>query len=333
MKLKKIVLLIFLLVLFSTVVCIIFAKPVKATGTIYIKADGSIAPSTAPIQREGNIYMFTDNIREEIVVEKDDIVLDGADYTLQGTVERIPEGTGISLSYRKNVTIKNMAIKKFWHGIVLEYASNNTISGNTMTSNHDAVFLGHSSENAISGNNVKGSFAVGIWLLHSSNNSICGNILCNNYIGIDLSRCCDSNRICGNTVTSSSVFSIGISHSFNNIIHHNDIVGNLYIENTTNIWDDGTDKGNYWSLYSGVDQDGDGIGDTPCVIDENNQDDYPLMDPLDPLGTPEVPFWMQWWFWAIIAVVIVALAGAAYLLKKGKPQITTVPPLPPEGIT
>jgi len=32
--------------------------------------------------------------------------------------------------------------------------------------------------------------------------------------------------------------------------------------------------------------------------------------------TQEVPFWMQWWFWLIVVVGIVALAGAAYFLKK-----------------
>ena len=308
---SKVIMGILLTVLLTGTLTLAFnIQPVKAFGTIYIKADGSIEPSTAPIQREGNIYTFTDNIHEEIVVEKDDIVLDGAGHSLQGTVERIPEGTGISLSYRKNVTVKNMEIKKFWDGIVLKYAFNNTILDNTMTNNHDAIFLGHSFENVISENNVKGSFAWGIWLLYSSNNSICGNIVSNNYIGIDLSRCCDSNRIYGNTIKSSSLFSLGISHSLNNIIYHNDIVGKLYIENTTNIWDDGAGKGNYWSLYFGVDQDGDGIGDTPCVIDENNQDNYPLMSPLSPHTTVGVPFWMQWWFWAIVATVIVALATA-----------------------
>ena len=43
--------------------------------------------------------------------------------------------------------------------------------------------------------------------------------------------------------------------------------------------------GNHWSDYFSMDVDGDGIGDTPYVIDENNQDNYPL---LHPWGTPEV---------------------------------------------
>ena len=63
---------------------------------------------------------------------------------------------------------------------------------------------------------------------------------------------------------------------------------------STNNWDNGT-KGNYWSDYTGTDANGDGIGDTPYVIYENNQDNYPLMkqfetspaQPIAPVITPD----------------------------------------------
>jgi hypothetical protein len=45
---------------------------------------------------------------------------------------------------------------------------------------------------------------------------------------------------------------------------------------STNTWDDGV-EGNYWSDYNCSDSGYDGIGDTPYFIDENNQDNYPLM--------------------------------------------------------
>jgi hypothetical protein len=43
-----------------------------------------------------------------------------------------------------------------------------------------------------------------------------------------------------------------------------------------NVWDNGA-EGNYWSDYTGVDSNHDGIGDTAHIIGGNNTDRYPLM--------------------------------------------------------
>jgi hypothetical protein len=52
----------------------------------------------------------------------------------------------------------------------------------------------------------------------------------------------------------------------------------IMLAGTIDFWDNGFD-GNYRSNYNDVDSDKDGIGDTPFVIDPNNQDNYPLMNP------------------------------------------------------
>jgi parallel beta-helix repeat protein len=53
-----------------------------------------------------------------------------------------------------------------------------------------------------------------------------------------------------------------------------------------NYWDNGR-EGNYWSSYNGTDNNQDGIGDTPYIINEKNQDNYPLMNPIDTTPPPD----------------------------------------------
>lgn len=44
--------------------------------------------------------------------------------------------------------------------------------------------------------------------------------------------------------------------------------------------------GNYWMDYSGKDENSDGIGDQPMVIDSGNKDYYPLMAPVSSYSVP-----------------------------------------------
>jgi parallel beta-helix repeat protein len=239
-------------------------QSVEASGTVYIRVDGSIDPPTAPISTLDNVtYILTGNITSDadgIVVERDNIVVDGSGFSIGGT----GADYGICLDGRSNVTIQNTNINNFDNGILLLSSSNNSISGNNMTNSNYGIALDSSTNNTITGNSMK-------------NNS--------HSIGVGYSS--DFNSISGNNMTNSN-YGIWLGYSSDNSVYRNNFINNtVHVDGNTpeysNSWDDGR-EGNYWSNYNGTDANHDGIGDTPYVIDANNTDRYPLMNVI-----PEFP--------------------------------------------
>jgi parallel beta-helix repeat protein len=165
-------------------------QPVKAEGTIYIRADGSIDPPTAPISTVDNVtYTLTGNIASDadgIVVERSNIIIDGDGYMLQGTGAYASKG--IDLSGRSNVTSKNTNIKDFSYGILLSDSSNISITGNHITNNRwGGIGLWGASNNTISGNHITNNSGIGITLtglFGSSNNRVAGNVLVNDGLSV-----------------------------------------------------------------------------------------------------------------------------------------------------
>ena len=153
-------------------------QPVKAEGTIYIRADGSIDPPTAPIQRDGNLYTFIDSIIDNsIAVERSNIVIDGFGYDLTTSLDIT---YGLVLSNVAKVTIENIGIRGFWRGISLYNSLNNIIAQNNVSDNSETgIELFHSPNNSLYANTIANNGQFGINFMWSP-----GNILRdNNFTG------------------------------------------------------------------------------------------------------------------------------------------------------
>jgi parallel beta-helix repeat protein len=253
---------------------------------VYIRTDGSVDPPSAPVTRSGDIYALNGNIysdSEGIVVERNNIILEGAGYTIQGSGGG---GAGIYLFERSNVTIKNLIVTAHLYGVYLKRCSDNTILGSIMTNNIHGILLSASSYNNISNTNVT-----------------------NNYDGVSLLSFSKNNTITGCRITGNNgAIGNGIYFylSSNNLIYHNIFSGNTIhvydaawdcadpglILPSINQWDIGYPSGgNYWNNYTGADlykglyqnvTGSDGIGDTPYTLDRNNRDRYPRINSYMP---------------------------------------------------
>lgn len=232
---RKLVLMLILTLLISTLNIAFYVQRAKASGTIYIRADGSIDPPTAPISTSDNVtYVLTGNITSDgdgIVVERDNIVVDGSGFSIEGSPAF--SWHGISLVGRSSVTIQNTDIKNFYYGVVLNSSSSNSINVNTITNNsYGIVVTSFSNNNSISGNSITSSEYDGIWLDYSSSyNSISGNTLTSNSGGIYLHSSSDNN-VSENTITDSSYHGIYLGFSSNNSIN-----GNTFIGGALFVWD------------------------------------------------------------------------------------------------
>jgi parallel beta-helix repeat protein len=147
------------------------------------------------------------------------------------------------------------------------------------------IFLEDSPESTVSGNDVTGSHASvtseeeGIWL-YSSNDSVVSNNIVDNTGSCGIVLCGHSSE---DTVTLNTVEDCGGGLEVSGegcLIIHNNFVDNQnqteVLDSFHNDWND-TYEGNYWSDYNGTDANQVGIGDTPYLIDPNNQDNHPLM--------------------------------------------------------
>jgi parallel beta-helix repeat protein len=197
----------------------------QARKAIVICADGSLSPPTTPIDTTDNVtYTFAGKLDEEIVVQRNNIVIDGNGYTLRGSGSEI----GLSLPGVSNVTIRNTMIINFTYGIWLDFSYDSTLSSNSATTNQClGIYLGHSSNNTLSGNNVTTNNGDGIKLEYSSdNNTLSGNnVAVNRGDGIFLDRS-NNNILRNNEAMANNETGIYLLFSSHNALFSNNVTTN-----------------------------------------------------------------------------------------------------------
>ena len=211
---------------------------------------------------------------------------------------------GVCIAGAHDCTISGNKILNNHFGIMLRSASGNTITANIIESAKSGacgIEATDASNNIIKANQIT-AIPAGIEIRDTrtfpvqeitvQNNSILDNTLtdCSGIaIGLGLTK---ENLLTGNTISNSNI-AISCGWTENNKIYHNNFVENAKqvmagpgptwwksneVWYSIDKWDNGS-EGNYWSSYTGVDANNDGIGDTPYTVSEKNTDNYPLMKP------------------------------------------------------
>lgn len=349
--------------LFSTLVTGQFSRfgSAQVNGPIIVTADGDVEPSTAPIQRVGDVYTLTNDIGVVnydystigINVFKDNIVIDGANFTLYAKYTNNADGnhyTGIDLGLRDNVEVRNLEIRGFERGISVHglyygeegdrhaYCDNITIANNNITNCKYGIITRTCCRNVTIYENNLSKNDYGLEVASTWGSIISGNYFAENRFGANVVLC-SGNRIIENSFVENTEGAVRLSQAINNTFCHNNFINNslfgscqisnpwiaAYSVGENNIWDNGS-IGNYWNDFkqrfpNASEVFGKGLWNTPYFINEENIDQYPLVAPygtvIDTL--PILPC-------LLVVISAVAIAGVAIYLKKSKKRKSEVEP-------
>jgi parallel beta-helix repeat protein len=180
-----------------------------------------------------------------------------------------------------NDFVNNSILNSNKHGIYLYFSGLNNFYNNTIQGNKESGFYADTSHlvnfenNIVSYNTLHGVDA----FCDSLYNVIGNDIRYNGLNGLYLHRYSDLYNISDNFI----IGNLNVGLLIQDSSHFNNIFNNFFVNNGLNADDSESDNywncsyiGNYWSDYSGVDENEDGIGDTPYIVGQ---------------GTDYLPIW------------------------------------------
>lgn len=248
--------------------------------------------------------------------EPDDCRIVGNNFLNNSGAINYYEGTNLTIS-GNNIT--------GCRGISIYLGSSNcTVSDNNITNNYGPGISAYDYNLTIKGNRIKNNTGPGI-NLSSGPFYVYENNIERNSIGVELLNIRESDEFhigsgnvvyCNNFIDNSQQVLINKEYwllwKYNvSWINGTDIVS----------WDNGT-TGNYWNSYDGTDNDANGVGDTPYIIDESSQDNFPLMLQWYP-PTEKTEHFSATLIAAVILIVAVVVAFLVYIVKNKKTIETT----------
>jgi parallel beta-helix repeat protein len=217
-------------------------------------------------------------------VVANDVLIEG--FAINGSASTT---IGVYFDHSDNSVLNDSSIANvtYYDGyaVYAAYSNSSAIDQNVVgPDSSSGILITNSLDFSVSDNYVHNNGGYGINLNASLDGLITGNNAYENYFdGIGISQGSNGTTITGNSIINNEEFGVDVidRNCVDNLIYDNNIIQNGKQASvvSANFWDNGV-EGNYWSDYTGVDQDHDGIGDTPYVLSPNDADYFPLMGML-----------------------------------------------------